>query len=451
MTKLSKVVWSEGMHLGPHHFQAQNRYFEDLLHFTTESLTFQAFGFGGVQVDAESLRNGAFVLLHARGMMPDGLAFHMPECEPAPKARLVADLFPPMQESLELWLAVPPYSESAANCGEDEARRFAAVTETLADDLTGLDEKPVKIGRKNFRVLARGEVQQEWIDAGSAIPLARVRRDQAGQFTLDQNFIPPVLNLQASERLMVMLLHLVEVLEQKCRAVARPKDLAAGAVAGFSAQGITNAWFLHCVNASLGPLRHLALTKTAHPEELFREMLRLGGALCTFGLESHPSQLPLYDHMKLAECFGPLDQHIRTHLELVVPSNFAEIPLKKTANYFYEGAIADARLIASRTRWIFGIGCKVGESELILAAPRLVKICSQEFLPKLVSRALPGLTLRHLSVAPPAISPKIDLQYFAVDKAGPCWEHMTSTRKLGVYVPGELPDPRVELLVVLES
>jgi len=135
----------------------------------------------------------------------------------------------------------------------------------------------------------------------------------------------------------------------------------------------------------------------------------------------------------------------------VVPSNFAEIPLHPAGNYFWEGSIDDARLVASRTRWIIGIGSQVGESELITATPRLVKICSKEFLPKLVSRALPGLTLRHLSVAPPAISPKLDMQYFSIDKAGPCWDHMVATRLIGVYVPGELPNPRVELLVVLES
>ena len=30
MKQLSKVVWSEGMHLGPHHFQVQSRFFEEI-------------------------------------------------------------------------------------------------------------------------------------------------------------------------------------------------------------------------------------------------------------------------------------------------------------------------------------------------------------------------------------------------------------------------------------
>ena len=47
MKSLSRVVWSEGMHLGPHHFQAQSRYFEDLVDFTARSLGFGMYGLLG--------------------------------------------------------------------------------------------------------------------------------------------------------------------------------------------------------------------------------------------------------------------------------------------------------------------------------------------------------------------------------------------------------------------
>jgi len=59
--------------------------------------------------------------------------------------------------------------------------------------------------------------------------------------------------------------------------------------------------------------------------------------------------------------------------------------------------------------------------------------------------------LTHLPVPPPAISTRVDTQYFGVSKAGPCWDHIVQTRRVGIYVPGELPDPEVELLIVLES
>ena len=50
-----------------------------------------------------------------------------------------------------------------------------------------------------------------------------------------------------------------------------------------------------------------------------------------------------------------------------------------------------------------------------------------------------------------AVSPKVENQYFAISRTGPCWDHILQTRRVGVYVPGDLPKPEVELLVILES
>jgi type VI secretion system protein ImpJ len=54
-------------------------------------------------------------------------------------------------------------------------------------------------------------------------------------------------------------------------------------------------------------------------------------------------------------------------------------------------------------------------------------------------------------VPPPAISARVETQYFGISRNGPCWDHMVKTREVGVYVPGEFPEPEVEILVVLES
>src|SRR3974377_2178622 len=72
MRLLSSVVWSEGMYLAPHHFQAQNRYFEDSVQFATASLWRHAFGFTTLQIDADALRSGTVALLSARGIFEDG-------------------------------------------------------------------------------------------------------------------------------------------------------------------------------------------------------------------------------------------------------------------------------------------------------------------------------------------------------------------------------------------
>ena len=74
MKFLSRVVWSEGMHLGPHHFQTQSRYFEDSLWFLSAHLRRNPWGLLALALDAEAIRNGTAVLRYASGIFPDGLA-----------------------------------------------------------------------------------------------------------------------------------------------------------------------------------------------------------------------------------------------------------------------------------------------------------------------------------------------------------------------------------------
>src|SRR4249919_1450840 len=107
MKLLSRVVWSEGMHLGPHHFQVQSRYFEDSIQFATSSLWFASYGLAGLELDADALYNGAVSLLHARGILPDGLPFNMPECDDLPPPRAIADLIPPTRDGVIVLLGIP--------------------------------------------------------------------------------------------------------------------------------------------------------------------------------------------------------------------------------------------------------------------------------------------------------------------------------------------------------
>jgi type VI secretion system protein ImpJ len=451
MKLFSKVVWSEGMYLGPHHFQAQNRYFEEAVHFATASLWKDSYGFAACQLDTDALRNGMVNLVHARGMFEDGLAFDIPECDPAPAPLAVADKFHPTADHVTVALAVPGWFPDRQNCDLESVpnghARYIRVLEMLHDENTGSDEKPVHLGRKNVRLVLDTESTSELL----TLPLARVMRDGSGHYIFDPSFVSPCLRINANARLTSMLQRLVEILEEKSAVISQDQQQAAGKFqSGISARQVSQFWFLHAINSSLTPLRHLLMTKHGHPEELFREMSRLAGALCTFGLDVHPRSLPSYIHSDSGPGFDALEDHILRHLEIVVPSQAVVIPLKPTERYMQEGEVKDQRCLG-RSRWILGIHSRVGEADLIAKTLQFVKVCSAKFVPELVKRALPGLTLTHLSVPPSAVPVKVDHQYFTINSSGPCWEHIMQTHMVGVYVPGELPLAEVELIVLLEG
>jgi type VI secretion system protein ImpJ len=437
------------MYLGPHHFQAQSRYFEDSIQFATASLWFASFGLVGVELDAEALRNGTVSLVHARGILPDGLPFNMPESDVLPEPRAIADLFPPTRDAIVVMLAIRPRQPNGYNCSlsEDGApARYQAESRVLSDENSGADERPVRLGRKNLRILIDTEPSQEFL----TLPIARVVRDGSGHYAYDPRFVPPLLEISASKSLMLMVQRLIEILDEKAATISRGSSRGAQIGTEFSTREIANFWLLHAINSALPPFRHQLIAKHGHPEELFVEMSRLAGALCTFALDSHPRTLPLYDHLRLSECFEELERHIRLHLETIIPTNCLSIPLKPAGDYYYEGDVTDQRCLG-RSRWVFAIHSNMGEADLMVKTPQLIKICTPPFVRRLVAQALPGMTLTHLPIPPPAISTRVETQYFGISRSGPCWDHMVKVRKVGVYIPGEFPQPEVEILVVLDN
>jgi type VI secretion system protein ImpJ len=449
MKQLTKPVWFEGMYLGPHHFQAQSRYFEDSLNFVTSSLWRDAYGFAGLQFDNDALRNGTVALTHARGLFEDGLAFDLPGADAAPTPRDFTTLFSPVADHLTLHLAVPISLSEGRNTSMENGGgvRYLGTDLPMPDQNTGRDEKPIKIGRKNLLLLAEAEVNEQFV----SLPLLRVTRDGSGHFESDPTFVPPCLSLSASPTLTDMLRRLIEILDEKSTVFTNEQQQRSGVFqAGMSARHVAHYWFLHAINSNVSSLRHFLLSKHVHPQELFREMSRLAGALCTFGLEVHPRSLPVYDHRDFGASFAPLDEHIRRHLEIVMPSKAIKIQLKQVESFLYNGEITDERCLGP-ARWILEIHSHIGEADLIERVPKLVKICSSRFVLELIKRSLPGLPLNHLAVAPAQIAARVESQYFAVSRGGPCWEHLIQTRQVGIYVPGEIPAPELTLIVLLDE
>jgi type VI secretion system protein ImpJ len=438
------------MYLGPHHFQAQSRYFEDVIHFAAESLCYCPWGFLGLELSQEALRNGTLLVSYARGIFPDGLAFDMPSADAAPDPRQVAGMFPPTADSLMISFGIPS-RRNGGNCAlEPDSTngdmRYLAEEKLRVDDIKGLDEKPVRFGKKNIRFIGEGENT-----AGLEIlPVARVLRNGVGEFVYDETFVPPSIRISASPYLMSLSRRMIDILEEKARAFTGRVMNFGKQATGVSPQQVAAFWFLHGVNTSISTLRHQYLTAQDHPERLFSEFLKLAGALCTFGVDSSAANLASYDHLALDRCFRSLDEHIRRHLEIFVPTNCVSIKLKKREHYIWEGAVSDTRYFTN-ARWFFAVSAAVGEAELILQTPQKVKICSARFVPELVRRALPGMTLSHVPVPPSSLSPSIQSQYFSLNQSGPCWDHIVETRSVGVYIPGEIANPKVEILILLES
>jgi type VI secretion system protein ImpJ len=307
-----------------------------------------------------------------------------------------------------------------------------------------LTEKPVQIARKNLRFLVLGESRE----GCNSLQIARILRTSAGTFRLDPQYIPPLLDIAANDYLMGIARRLVEILAAKSSILAGGRRQRSAGLADFSAADIATFWLLYTVNGHFPALRHIHDVRHGHPDVLFRLFTSLAGALSTFSLKIQPRDLPLYDHENLGGCFTDLDEKLRELLETVVPSNFVALPLKLVKPSIYSTSIDDDRYLVG-TKFYLAVSSTMNQGDLIKKAPQLIKVCSTAQIEQLVRQALPGMQLTH-AVRPPASIPvKLNYQYFSLNQSGVAWETVTKGRSLAAFVPSDIPEPQLELLILL--
>lgn len=446
MRLLSKVLWREGMHLSQHHFQAQSRYVEDTLDAALGHLCFRPCGLTEIALDEAALRNGTVMLTAARGIMPDGLPFQMPDSDPLPEPRDVGSVFSPAQLSHTLLLAIAPRRNGASNTNDGGHARYSVEQRTVRDAVSGRDERVVEMAKKNFRLLLDAEPRDDAV----VLPLVRIQRDGAGHFVTDPAFVPPCTKIGASARLVDLVARTLQIVEAKSAALAAERDAGRADIAEYAAHEVANFWLLHTLRANSSLLRHHLMTREVHPERLYVDLARLAGALSTFVLRGSPSDVPRYEHENLTECFAELERLLRSHLEVMVPTRSVRYALEPVGDNLFAARIEDERCYR-RARWILGLRTSLPERAILTQASGLLKVCSRRYSLELVKRSKPGLGLTHLAAPPSVISPRADTHYFALSQEGPCWNDLIKTREVGVYLPDVISDPKVDVHVIMED
>jgi type VI secretion system protein ImpJ len=447
MKQLQPVLWTKGTFLTPQHLQLQDRFLEDSLNFRLQALKFCAWGFSELVLDQELLADGQLAISRASGIFPDGLLFDIPGSDQPPPSKALAEFFDPGVRDLDIYLTVPDYREKGLNVsavGRTGGSRYLAEITNVRDENTGTGEKPVQIARKNLRLLAGNETRE----GSSSLRIANVQRTEAGAFRLNTRFVPPLLEVRASDYLLGLVNGLLEILSAKSSQLAagrRQKNLS---LADFSASDIANFWLLYTVNSHIPVLSHLLQGQRCHPEELFSALTALGASLTTFSTTIRPRDLPMYDHLNLSKVFTDLDEKLRLLLETVVPTNVVSLPLKHVNNTIYATAIDQDKYL-NNTRMYLAISAETAEDSLIRKVPQHVKACSATHIEQLISNALPGITLTHLPSPPSAIPVKMKYQYFSLNQSGAAWESVIRARNFAAHVPGDFPNPQMELLILL--
>jgi type VI secretion system protein ImpJ len=447
MPRLQPVIWSKGTSLTQQHLQVQDQFLESSLHFRLNAMQFRPWGFHSLQVDREQLAAGTFLLNSASGIFPDGLLFDIPKSDPAPPPKPLNDCFQQDQNELDVYFAIPPWREGGLNVAAPRVgadTRYTPQVTMLRDENSGLAEKPVAVARKNFRFLVQSELQLGTI----SMRAARVKRSESGVCSLDSTFVPPLLDFHVSDYLVTIARRLTEILFARSTQLSGIRRQKSQDLAEFSASDIANFWLLYTVNSYAPMINHLFEEGLRHPERLYEAMTSLAGALTTFSSDLHPRDLPVYDHDNLSLCFTILDEKLRAMLETNIRKNWVSLPLKLVRPSIYATDLAEESYLKSKQMYL-AISAETSKSDLIERAPSQVKVCSASHIDHLMTYALPGVELSYIPTPPNAIPMNLKYNYFTLSQTGPAWEAVRRARNFAAHVPGDMPNPQLELIIVL--
>jgi len=442
----SKVLWTEGLFLQPHHFQQSDRHKEALVAGLARRVTPYAWGVSELEIDDEVLKVGQFALKSCAGLTQDGTVFRVPQADDHPPALEVPETI----KDCIVYLTVPQRRQGASEVdlsGAEQSASRLRPTELEITDTMSQEKKPVMLGVGMIRL--QFALQVDDLADRLAIPIARiieVRPDR--EIILDRGFIASCLDVRSAPPLSGFLNELEGMLSHRMQALAG--RLSEGGPAKGAAE-ISDFLLLALVNKTLPVIGHFANIENVHPEHCYRVCASLAGELATFmSTEKQAPQFPAYQHDNLTECFAPVIRTLRQYLSSVLEQTAISIPLEARKYGISVGVIADRKLIGN-AGFVLAVSADISAENVRRHFAGQTKTGPVEEIRQLVNSALPGITLRPLPVAPRQIPYHAGVVYFELDSDSPYWGKMTTSGGIAVHVSGQYPGLKMELWAIRNS
>lgn len=442
MNGTSKIMWSEGLTLGPQHFQRQDLYHETRLQRIASALNPYFWGVRSIQWDVDGLGHNRLGADSMSIIFPDGEIYEAPGADMLPEAidltRLPADI-----DAFTFHVALALVKPHGGNA--DENARY--VRSDL--DTPDLFSEALAIDVPFLKKRARLVMQAETHAPHTSVPVVQVRRADQGGFEIVPSFIPPSVTIGADPGLRRMLDGLVSVMTTKIESLQRMHRKANNEVYEVGAGDISSWWMLNIVSTANALLTHCARSPGLHPEVMFQQMLTAAGGLMTFSDRYKTADLPAYRHEALGEVFAQLDALLRDLVDTVIGSKYFIIPLvADRSRRAYSQAVLNPAKVTKQTQLYLAVTADMPGLELVATVPMRLKVASPDNLESIVGSALPGVPLAHMPQVPPAIPVRPNSYYFSLSTKSALYEKALDAGALAVYAPDGIPGLKIELIAV---
>ncbi|MBF8224197.1 type VI secretion system baseplate subunit TssK [Halomonas sp. 328] len=433
MASRNRVVWSEGLFIKPQHFQQQQRSLEGIVDIRLRGVAPYRHGFLSVALNAEYLSFGRIAVSQATGVFPDGTPFQLPDDDLEPRPLEIGDASVANQI---VYLGVPLATDGVVEVAREASAlssRYLAEPRQVRD-LHSRDGDLVDL--ELARVAPRLLLEEEDRSAYACLALCRILdRRTDGSLVLDEQFLPSLLNVQASSLLQRYVAEMAGLMRERARNLA--SRLAAPAQSGVAE--VADFQLLQVLNRSQATFQHLARLGSLHPERLYVAMLETCSELATFTGESRlPPEFPAYDHDYPEQAFRPLMQTLRQSLSTVIEPRALAIPLQSQRYGVRVATLSDLGLLEGAD-FILAVRADLAPDRVRQLFVQQTKVASVERIRDLITLQLPGIPLEPLPVAPRELPYHAGYSYFRLNRGDQAWSMLEDGSGFAFHVAGDFP------------
>ncbi|MFO0013504.1 MAG: type VI secretion system baseplate subunit TssK [Planctomycetota bacterium] len=307
----SPVLWSEGMFLRPHHFQAADRYWGELLSTVNRFDHPCGYGISRLTVNTESLQNNVLDLVGLSARMKDGTLL---ECDATHvdsvdlNNRLASSAVP---GSVKVFLAIPQDAEGQGNTASTPTavKRYLSFDRELPDEIKGDNRQSVPSRRLNYRIM----LSTEDCNGFHLLPLVQLlpAGGGTGKLRIDSDYFPPMLEVASWLELKGLLGDLRSFLFARIKTIGeimKHRGISLGSTVEGDAQKL---WLMQCMNQAAAELECIAQAPGVHPLVAYTCLCSIVGRLSIFGPDMTFQGVPAFDHDNLSPIFRKVCEMIR--------------------------------------------------------------------------------------------------------------------------------------------
>lgn len=420
------------MFLRPHHFQQQERYLESLSAQQVQATNVMSVGFTQLEL-LKTNTPGEVGLAQASGIWTNGLPFTLTANDVDPL------VLPSGEIKQRLCLILPDYQEGMDDIVFDDepgtnARYVVEEIEVADSSEIALGASTVQVGKPRFRLCLEKDVPP----THSKLYVASIQEvNSAGLMVQELNYIPQIIQTQASPVLSAWVQEIERMLEQ------RVSDLVARLqqVGRSTAVELTDLLTLQTINHYRGVFTHLVQLGQLHPERVYRDFVSLAYELATFTQAKRTRDaetFPKYQHDQLKKSFEPLVLMLKNDLSYVMKAAAVHIDLiDKTAGL--KVAKVDDLSLLKESKLVLAVNSDLPLDTLAQRFPTQSKLGAVDKIRDLVHLQLPGIKLSQMSGTPPQLPYEPNKIYFALEQKGDLWDSFEQTGLIALHLAGEFP------------